>query len=165
MRRAAALLLLAAPVLAAQDRLDLANRSGQPWTLALVEGIRPGLGRVRFVDKFTGLALASLSRTGDTAVIPARSRALLVFDRSGGDFFRTFILKDLRGYYAEYRASVDFLTSPRVDLRLLGGHVGPPMDRADETAVRTYLEEAVEIERENIIIHPNFLEGPPSTHE
>jgi len=160
--RVLALALLACAAARAQDRTELVNKSGQPWTLALVEGTRPGRGSLTLVDKFSGRARGTLARVGDATTIPAQGRLLVVFNRETGFLYRHFILKDRAGFYGEYCASVAFLSSPRISINLVDQHVGPPMDHADEAVVKQFLLDAIEIGGENIIIHPNTLEAAPS---
>lgn len=152
-------LLLGLPA-AAQDRTELMNRSNRPWTLALVEGLRPGQGSLTLVDKFTGRVFASLSKVGDAVPVPAQAHVLLVFNREAGYVYRDFILRDPNGYYAEYLATVEFLSSPRVSINLVDHHVGPPMDQSDEVAIKQFLGDAIEIGSENIIIHSNSIGAP-----
>ena len=100
-----------------QERRALLNRSNLPWTLALVEGGRAGDGSISFLDKFSGRSLGKLARVGEAATIPAKGRLMLVFNRREGYFYQNFILKDARGFYAEYVASVEFLSSPRITIQ------------------------------------------------
>lgn len=144
----------------AQDRAELVNRSSQPWTLALVEGTHASVGSLTLVDKFTGKISASLAKVGDAAILPARAHLLVIFNREGGYMNRDFILKDTLGYYAEYRATVEFLSTPRISINLVDHHLGAPMDHSDDEAVKQFLEDAIEIGSENIIIHPNYLSEP-----
>ena len=141
----------------AQDRTELVNRSSQPWTLSLVEGVKAGRGTLTLVDKFTGKTTGALAKVGDTLTLPARSHQLLVFNREGGYLFRDFLLRDPNGYYAEYLATVEFLSTPKVSISLVDHHVGPPLDHSDEGAIKQFLGDAIEIGSENIIIHPNSL--------
>ena len=154
------LLLLAAggPAARAQDRSELANRSGQPWTLALVEGTRPAQGTLTVLDKFSGTTLGTLGKVGDAVPLPAQGRFVLIFNRKDGDLYRDFILKDFRGYYAEYVACVEFRSSPRISVQLRSQHVGPSLDHADPDSIEQFINDAIVIERDNIIIHPNCLE-------
>lgn len=149
-------LLLSSPALA-QDRTELVNRSNQPWTLALVEGHRPGRGSLTLVDKFTGHTAGTLVKVGDAVRVPAHGRLLVVFNRDGGYVYKNFILKDRSGYYAEYLATVEFLSSPQVSINMVDHHLGPPLDQADEGVVLHVLGGALEIGSENIVIHPNAL--------
>lgn len=144
--------------LGAQDRTELVNRSGRPWTLALAEGPKPGRGTLTLVDKFTGKVRAELSKVGESATLPPQGRVLLIFNRSGGYLYRDFLLKDALGYYAEYVASVEFLSTPRISIQLVDQHVGPPMDRADDGAVKQYVMDAIAVGSGNIIIHHNSLQ-------
>ena len=155
-------LLLAAAPGQAQDRTEIVNRSGQPWTLALVEGTRPGRGSLSLLDKFNGRTEGTLTKVGQSATIPPQGRLLVVFNREGGYLFRHFILRDHNGYYGEYSAKVEFLSAPKIAIELVDQHVGPPMDRAEEAAVRQFLGDAIEIGSESIIIHPNALSSPES---
>ena len=59
-------------VVPAQDRVELVNQSNQPWTLALVEGAKPGRGTLTLVDKFTGKIQAVLAKVGESATLPAQ---------------------------------------------------------------------------------------------
>lgn len=145
-----------------QDRTEVVNRSNQPWTLALVEGHHSGRGTLTLVDKFTGRVTGSLAKVGDAVTVPAQGRVLVVFNRDAGYVYRDFILKDPNGYYAEYLATVEFLSSPRVSISLVDHHVGPPMDQSDEIAIKQFLGDAIEIGCENIIIHPNSIGMPKS---
>lgn len=157
--------LLLLPLLAlplpglAQDRMELANRSLQPWTLALVEGSQPGQGSLSVVDKFTGRPLATLTRAGDRIELPPRARYLAIFNRVGGYLFLGFILRDTLGWFAEYRATVEFLSSRRVSVGLVGHHLGPPLDRSDEGEVQQRLGDLIEIDQDNLTIRPDAL-GP-----
>lgn len=157
----ALLLALALPALAwAQERREIVNRSGQPWTLALVEGARPGIGALRCVDKFTGRAMGSLAHTGDRVVLPPRSRILVDFLRSpDGDFFRGFLLEDRQGHYAEFAAGVEYRGSATVELDLVDLHVGAPLDRKDPDELREDLEDGIERTADRIIIHLDALGG------
>ena len=140
-----------------QDRTEIVNRSAQPWSLALVEGTRPGVGDLTLVDKFTGRTLARLERTGESLALPPQSRCLLVFGRRDGHFQRNFILKDSHGFYAEYSAALAFREDPGITIHLLGQHVGKPLNQADEAIVQQKLNDFIEIGSDNIIIHPNSL--------
>jgi hypothetical protein len=153
-------LLLALVVLVAaraQDRTELVNRSGQPWTLALVEGAHAGRGTLTLMDKFNGRTMGTLVKVGDTITLPPQGRLLVVFNREGGYMYRDFILMDSLGYYAEYVATVEFLSTPTISIELVDHHVGPPLDRSDDSAVKQFISDAIEVGRENIIIHPNDL--------
>lgn len=152
------LAVLAWPIPAmAQDRTEIVNKSNQPWTLALVEGAKPASGTMKLMDKFSGKTLATLSNVGDAAALPPRSHGLLVFNRNGGYMFRDFILKDSQGYYAEYVASVEYLSSRKITIQLVDHHVGPPMDQTDDETIKQYLADGIEVGNENIIIHFNSL--------
>ena len=140
-----------------QDRRAILNRSNRPWTLALVEGGRAGDGTITFLDKFSGRNLGVLGRVGEAAAIPAKGRLMLVFNRRDGYFYQNFIIKDAHGYYAEYVASVEFLSSPQISFQLVDQHVGPPLDRAEEGDIKRFISDAIEIDSESIIIHPNDL--------
>ena len=150
------LLGLHAPV-RAQDRRAVLNRSNRPWTLALVEGSRAGDGTITFLDKFSGRNLGELGRVGEAATIPPKGRLMLVFNRREGYFYQNFIIKDAHGYYAEYVASVEFLSSPQISFQLVDHHVGPPLDRGEEGDVKRFISDAIELGSESIIIHPNDL--------
>ncbi|BDU74033.1 hypothetical protein [Mesoterricola silvestris] len=151
------LLMALAPGLHAQDRLELLNRSGRPWTLALAEGAKPGRGSLTLVDKFTGRVRAQLAKTGEQVVLPPQGRFLLVFNRVGGYLYQDFLLRDSFGFYGEYVACVEFLSSPGISVQLVDQHVGPPMDQADDGAIKQYVLDAIAIGSGNIIIHPNSL--------
>lgn len=159
------LLIAACLACRGQDRWELANRSGKPWTLAQVEGARPARGGLRLLDKFTGRSAGTLSRAGDTVTVPAGARLMLVFERQEGDLFRALLLKDARGWYVEYQASVAFLSSPDISLCRTGSRLGPPMDREDDLAAGQFLDQAIEVGRDGILIHPDTLasaaEGRP----
>lgn len=160
MRLLPPLLLLAASFGArAQDRAEVVNRSGKPWVLALVEGAQPGRGSLTLLDKFTGRTLGTLRRAGDRVELPPQAHCLAIYGRDNGYLFLGFILRDVFGWYAEYRASVEYLSSPRITVGLVGQHVGPPLDRAEDGEVAQRLGDFIEIGSENIIIHPNSL-GP-----
>lgn len=150
-------LLAASLACQGQDRLELANCSGKPWILAQVEGVRPARGGLRLLDKFTGRTAGTLARAGDTVTIPSGARFLLVFDREEGDFFRALVLRDTRGWYVEYQASVAFLSSPDITIRRVGCRQGPSKDREDDLAAGQLLDEAIEVVREGILIHPDTL--------
>jgi hypothetical protein len=152
-----ALVLLACTAVHAQDRTEIVNKSGQSWTLALVEGTRPGRGSLTLVDKFSGRTTGTLAKVGDGTIIPPQGRLLVVFNREAGFLYRHFILRDRSGFYGEYCATVEFLSTPRISVHLVDQHVGPPMDHADEAVVKQFLLDAIEIGSENIIIHPNSL--------
>ena len=137
----------------AQDRTELVNRSGQPWTLALAEGAKPGRGSLTLVDKFTGKVQAELTKVGESVTLPPQGRFLVIFNRSGGYLFRDFLLKDKYGFYAEYVASVEFLSTPSISIQLVDQHVGPPMDRADDGAIKQHVMDAITLGSGNIIIH------------
>jgi hypothetical protein len=141
----------------AQDRTELVNRSGQPWTLALAEGAKPGRGSLTLVDKFTGKVQAELTKVGERATLPPQGRFLVIFNRSGGYLFRDFLLKDTLGFYAEYEASVEFLSTPNISIQLVDHHVGPPMDRSDDGAIKQYVMDAITVGSGNIIIHHTSL--------
>jgi len=147
------LLIGLAPGLWAQDRTELVNRSGQPWTLALAEGVKPGRGSLTLVDKFTGKVQAELTKVGESVTLPPQGRFLVIFNRSGGYLFRDFLLKDKYGFYAEYVASVEFLSTPSISIQLVDQHVGPPMDRADDGAIKQHVLDAITLGSGNIIIH------------
>jgi len=140
-----------------QDRRALLNRCNQPWTLALVEGGRAGDGSISFLDKFSGRNLGTLGRVGEAATIPAKGRMMLVFNRREGYFYHNFIIKDARGFYAEYVASVEFLSSPRITIQLVDQHVGPPLDRGDEGDIKRFIADSIEVNSESIIINQNVL--------
>lgn len=141
----------------AQDRTELVNRSGQPWTLALAEGAKPGRGSLTLLDKFTGRVKAELSQVGESVTLPPQGRFLVIFNRSGGYLFRDFLLKDTFGFYAEYVASVEFLSTPAISIQLVDHHVGPPMDRSDDGAIKQYVMDAITLGSGNIIIHHTSL--------
>lgn len=141
----------------AQDRFEIVNKSASPWTLALVEGAKPGRGTLTLVDKFTGKTTGSLANVGDGAILPVQGRLLVVFNRDGGYLYRHFILRDPNGFYGEYNATVEFLSAPRISIQLVDQHVGPPMDHADEAAVKQFMSDSIELGSGNIIIHPNTL--------
>lgn len=151
------LLILLAAGLRAQDRTEIVNRSGKPWTLALAEGAKPGRGTLTLVDKFTGATRAVLGKVGDSAILPPQGRCLLIFNRSGGYLYQDFLIKDTFGYYVEFVASVEFLSTPSISIQPVDQHVGPPMDRADDGAIKQYVADAISIGSGNIIIHPNSL--------
>ncbi|WP_306599436.1 hypothetical protein [Geothrix sp. 21YS21S-2] len=142
-----------------QDRTELVNRSGQPWTLALAEGAKPGRGSLTLLDKFTGKVQAELAKVGESVTLPPQGRFLVIFNRSGGYLFRDFLLKDAFGFYAEYVASVEFLSAPNISIQLVDHHVGPPMDRSDDGAIKQYVMDAITLGSGNIIIHHASLKG------
>jgi len=146
----------------AQDRVEIVNQSAQPWTLALVEGSRPRAGTLTGVDKFTGTTLFTLTKAGDSATLPPNTRTLLVFHRKAGYLYQGFILKDHLGSYAEYVASLEFLTSRTISLQLVSHHVGTPLDREDDGAIAEFLANAIEIGERTITIRPNSLEFVPA---
>jgi len=77
----------------------------------------------------------------------------VIFNRSGGYLFRDFLLKDKYGFYAEYVASVEFLSTQGISIQLVDQHVGPPMDRADDGAIKQHVLDAITLGSGNIIIH------------
>jgi hypothetical protein len=163
MRSLPLLILLALPIPGlAQDRMELVNHSLQPWTLALVEGSRPLQGSLDVVDKFTGRTLATLAQAGDRIVLPPRARYLAIYHRVGGYLFLGFILRDSLGWFAEYRATVEFLSSRRISVGLVGHHLGPPLDRAGEGEVLQRLGDLIEIDQDCLTIRPDALGSPPS---
>jgi hypothetical protein len=151
------LAVVLAASLQAQDRVELVNRSGQPWTLSLAEGPKAGRGSLTLVEKFTGKVQAELGRVGESTTLPPQGRFFVVFNRSGGYFYQDFLLKDKFGYYAEYVATVEFLSTPSISIQLTDQHVGPPMDRSDDGTIKQYLADAISFGSGNIIIHPNSL--------
>ncbi len=151
------LLLLLGVVLRAEDRMEIIVRSRQPWTLALAEGVRAGRGTLSLMDKFTGKPLGTLAKAGDSVVLPAQGRVLLVFNRKEGYLYQDFLLKDIFGYYAEYVASVEFLANQKISIQLVDKHLGPPLDTADEETSKQFVKDSIEIGSDNIVIHPNTM--------
>jgi hypothetical protein len=144
----------------AQDRIELINQSSQPWTLALVEEASAGVGTLVCLDKFSGRSLATLARTGDQTQLPPRSRLLLEFQRRSGYLFLGFILRDERGCYGEYVASLEFLTSRRITLHLVSERVGEPMNRLDDGSIREFVNNAIDLGENAITIRANTLASP-----
>jgi hypothetical protein len=142
---------------AAQDRAEVVNRSGRAWTLALVEGGLPRRGSLTLVDKFTGKTLATLAKAGDRVALPPGCHCLAVYNRDAGYLFLGFILQDGNGWYAEYQASVDYLSSTRLSLALVDHHLGPPLDGFEEGEVQQRLSDLLEVGAEAIVIHPDVL--------
>lgn len=149
--------------LPAQDRVELVNQSTQPWTLALVEGSRPMAGSVECVDKFSGKALVTLSRAGDATTLAPQSRILLIFRRKAGYLYEDFILQDRLGNYAEYVANLRFLTSAAITVQLVAQHVGFPLNREGDGAIKRFIDDAIDIGDRSITIRPNALESTPAS--
>ena len=143
----------------AQDRVELVNQSNQPWTLALVEGSRPMTGTLECVDKFSGRLLVTLCRAGDATTLAPQSRTLLIFRRKTGYLYEDFILQDHLGHYAEYVANLRFLTSTAISIQLVAQHVGFPLNREGDGAVKQFINDAIDISDRAITIRPNALES------
>ncbi len=163
------LLLRAAPVvmtvvqglaLAAQDRLELVNRSGSPWSLSLVLGTREGCGTLTVLDKLTGARLRTLEKVPDRVDLGPGGRYILDFQRSGGFFRRNFILRDGFGSYVEYAAYSEFPTDRRLTFDLVGHQVGPLASMADDTLLEQRLRDAIPFSSEAITILPPDLRWP-----
>jgi len=153
-----ALFALAATVSSqAQERRQLVNHSGQPWTIAMVEGVKARMGTLTIIDKATGKTLSVLSKVGDSTVIPAQSCMLVVFNRVAGYMYCNFLLKDIKGYFAEYVATVEYLSDSRLSIDMVDTHVGPPMDLNDDSDIKQFVSQGIEFRSQSIIIHWNTL--------
>jgi hypothetical protein len=155
-------LLSAAFVLAspaqAQDRMTLENRSALPWTLTLVEGLKPESGTLIVKDRTTSKPLGALARPGESMVLPPKGSFIAIFERNRGNLYQNIEFKDVNGHYAELLAHIEFLSNPVITVETVGHHVGSPLDRADEGAVLQFIEGAIDVGNDSIIIHFNTLD-------
>jgi len=157
----ALLMARGALVRGAEPRREFFNRSGRDWRLTLVAGTRAGVGTLNVIEKFSGNRVATLAKAGDSLALPAGARYLVEFTAENKYFFHDFIVQDGHGHYAEYVASVPFLSDPPT-LAFKDRRVGPPLDQATEEAVRRSIEDAISTDQGNLIIRRDFIcpEGP-----
>jgi len=153
----------AGPARGAALRRECFNRSGQEWRLTLVEGTRAGVGRLTFIDKFTGSPVRTLAKPGDSLPLPAGARYLVEFGCEGDYCFHDLIVQDSRGDYAEYLLSIPFRSAPQPVLAFKDRHVGPPLDRATDEAVLRKIEDAIATDDGNLVIRQDRIcPEPPS---
>jgi hypothetical protein len=150
------------PAWGTETRRELFNRSGREWHLTLVEGTRAAVGKLNVIDKFSGNLVRTLSRAGDSVLLPAGARFLVEFTRENNDCFHDFIVQDSRGNYVEYQASIPFQADPAPVLSFKDKHVGPPLDRATDEAILRAIEDAINTENGNLIILRDAIGPQPA---
>jgi hypothetical protein len=146
------------------QRREFFNRSGQEWRLTLVEGTRESVGKLFIIDKFSGKRIGTLDKVGDSVSIPAGAKFLVEFTADNRYFYHDFIIQDAHGFYVEYLVTVPFLSDPDPVFLFKDKHVGPPLDRATDEAIRRAIEEAIDTGNGNLTIFQDFIcSGPPSS--
>lgn len=155
--RAAVLAMILAPASWAQDRLELANDSPNPWTLAIVLGTREGRGSVVVQEKFSGRTLAKLRDAADRISLRPATSYILTFQREDGIFSRNFIFQDGQGRYVEYCFYNEFKPSKQLNLDLVNHRVGVQASIVDPSHLDAKLREAIALEGDRLAIHPPDL--------
>jgi hypothetical protein len=135
------------------------NRSALPWTLTLLEGLKPQCGTLTLKDRAQATPLGTLTKPGEAITLPPKGTFMAIFERKSGYLYQNLMFKDIQGHYAEFLAHIEFLSNPVITLQLVGHRVGPPLDRADEGTLRQFINDSIEVGSDSITIHPNTLEG------
>ena len=146
-----------APARPLQEEKQFFNKSSQAWTLTLVQGVRETAGSMHFIDKFTGKRLRVLAKVGDSITLAPGSRYMVAFVPDRSYIYNNFIVRDGRGDYVEYAASIPFRSNPQLNLQITDHHVGSPLNLATDEVIRTSIDEVIATDNGNLLILQDFL--------
>jgi hypothetical protein len=139
------------------ERRACCNQSGAAWRITLVEGAKPRVGAMVFLDKFSGKELKVLRKSGDSLTLPPGSSYVYSFSTINHYCYQDFMLLDPRGHYVEFVASVPYLANPEVVLDRSGQGLGSPLNEASGRATTRAIEAALRVDRGGLTIVQDFI--------
>jgi len=151
--------LLTFPPQAPPERHAFRNQSTATWRVTLVEGRKPRVGRMVFIDTFTGRERKALERTRDSVVVPPGASFMYALTWVKGYCYQEFIVQDAQGQYGQYCATVPYLGNPQVVTERRGHGLKPSPALASERAAARVVEAAVRLDRGDFTIVRNGF-GP-----